>query len=83
MLQPLGLQWNALGAGEEEKGRTEHLFFSLLSSYEDSHILILLPPGSVKLLSRASKDKVSEVLPRTESLPFCLLADLLQVTYLP
>ena len=68
--------------GGKGKNRTPFFFF-LLSSYEDSHILNLLPPGSVKLFSRASKDKVSEVLPRTESLPFYLLADLLQVTYLP
>lgn len=41
------------------------------------------PSGSVKLLSKMRKDKVSETLPRTESLLFCLLADLLHVTYLP
>lgn len=83
MLWPLGLHWDALRGGEEEKGRTEHLFFFLLWSYEDSHILILLSPGTVKPFSRARKDKVSEVLSRTESLPFYLPADLLKITYLP
>lgn len=65
------------------KGKNRTPFFFLLWSYEDSHILILLSPGTVKPFSRARKDKVSEVLSRTESLPFYLPADLLKITYLP